>query len=132
MREPFSVSILGFGIAWLIFFLVSLAAPGFFIWLAFRLLGRERSFLRCIFANFASFVAAGLILTILHFTPLFAISLLAAFFTYLYVMKELLDVSLTEAFLATVVAVAIVIVVLFVLALVFGFWLVSPMPTPRF
>jgi len=121
---------LSFGVATLAFFLISIIVPGFFIWVAFKVLGKDRGILHCGFANFAAFLVTAAVSFLLHFTPLVVFLPLIAFILYLYIFKNLLDVSFLEAFLATIIAGVIVFLTAIVLMVLFGTWMLFFTPPP--
>ncbi|WP_290623533.1 MULTISPECIES: hypothetical protein [unclassified Archaeoglobus] len=121
---------LSFGIATLAFFLISIIVPGFFIWVAFKVLRKDRGILHCGFANFAAFLVTAVVSLLLHFTPLVVFLPLIAFILYLYILKTLLDVSFLEAFLATIIAGVIIFLTAIVLMVLFGAWMLFFTPPP--
>ncbi len=110
-------------IAVLTFALVSILIPGVFIWIALKLLGKDRGIIRCGLANLAAFIFAAIIAAILHFTPLIFFVPIISFVVYLYALKLLLDISFLEAFVATIIASIVIFFTALILAAIFGTWL---------
>lgn len=116
----------------LLFVAASILVPGFLIWLGLRAIGKKRGIVRCGLANFAAFAITSLVSFFLHFTPLVFLVPLVAFVTYLYVLKSLLDISFFEAFLATIVALAICFVFALIVLAAFGIWFLFAPPRVEF
>lgn len=131
MVQPF-FDLFALSIASLVFLVLSIIVPGFFIWLGFKVLGRERGILKCGLANFAAFFITAILSFLLSLTPVALILPILAFLIYLYTMKTLLDVSFLEALGATIIAAIVVILVSFVVMLLFGVWMLSTPPHMHF
>ncbi len=120
-----------FPLSLLIFAALSILIPGFFIWIGLKIIGEDRSVIRCGLANLVALVSAFIIATLLSFTPLALFSPLIYLIVYLYVLKEFLDISFLEALAATVISALVVFVVSLVVALAFGTWMLFFMPKPH-
>ncbi len=114
-----------FSLVSVLFILLSLFLPGIFIWIGFKLIGRDVSVIRCALANLAALVVAFIVTAALSLTPLVLIFPVIFFLVYLYTLKVLLDVSFLEALGATVISAVIIWIIGAILALVFNVWILS-------
>jgi hypothetical protein len=129
---PFA-AISAISISFLVFLILSVIVPGFFIWLGLKLIGKERGIVRCGLANLAAVLFATILAALIGLIPVInLITPLAFFLTYLYGLKSLLDVGILEAFVATVLATVIIVAIAFVMAVITGLWFVSFAPPARF
>ncbi len=125
-------------IAFLIAFgIPSILISGFLIWLGLRVIGKKRSFLKCVLANLAAFVTAFIIHTmialfiLLYFTPnpIYLIMTIPIYLViypliYLYVLKTLLDISFIEALAAMIVALIVLLSIAVTILIISGIWLI--------
>ncbi len=130
MPPLFNFILPALSIAAIVFALISIILPGVFIWIALKLLGKERGIVRCGLANFAALVFASIIAAILHLTPLIIFAPLLSFVVYLYALKSLLDISFLEALAATIIASIVIFFTALILMAIFGTWLLF-LPQPH-
>jgi hypothetical protein len=119
-------------LAILIFFVLIIVVPGFFIWLGMKFLGKDVGVIRCGIANFIAIVFASVLSYLLYPTPLFFFIPLISFVAYFYAMKSLLKVSFIEAFAATLIASVIIIVLSGLMIFFFGFPVPKTLPRIHF
>lgn len=117
----------------LVFLLLLIAIPGFFIWLSLALIGKRRPLLKCGFANLIAFISSAFLTFILSFSPLIILSPLIFVLIYLWVFKELLDLGWSDAILAMVISVAFVMLLSAIFSLSFSaFFKPAWLPNFRF
>ncbi len=113
----------------IIFLLLIIAISGFFIWIGLKMIGKKVGIIEAGLANIASgffAIAAGSIVSILPFFGIFAP--IVAYFVYLYMLKALLNVSLLEAFVASIIASIVFMAVSSLFAALFGVILIKFFP----
>ncbi|MFO7966285.1 MAG: hypothetical protein R6U44_01630 [Archaeoglobaceae archaeon] len=107
--------------------LILILFSGFFLWAGLRLIGKKRGIFESGVANLlAGFIAYGVIVIIVIFLQLPLVAILfpiIGYLAYLYGLKLLLNISLLEAFIASILASIVFIVLAVLLSLVAGIWL---------
>lgn len=104
--------------------LVIILFSGFFLWAGLRLIGKKRGIFESGVANLLAGFIAYVVIVIFTQLPLVAILFpIIGYLAYLYGLKLLLNVSLLEAFIASILASIVFIILAVLLSLIAGIWL---------
>jgi hypothetical protein len=105
---------------WLLF---SILLSGFFLWIGIRIMGKKRGILKAGLANLAAGIFAFVIVTIVASIPILGMFFpIAGYLAYLYALKAVLDLSLIEAFLASMLASIAFVLLSMLVAMLIGIW----------
>ncbi|MCD6494256.1 MAG: hypothetical protein J7K36_10800 [Archaeoglobaceae archaeon] len=106
--------------------ILSILISGFFVWISLKIIGKKKGILEASLANLGAVVFASIVTIAIALIPLIGyISPIGGYFAYLYALKVLLNISMFDSFLVSIVSVVVFVLLSTLISFVFGIWLLK-------